>query len=225
MSYDTNLQHWLVDGRGEVCVIGLKEWEVCVESPLTLWCPQAATGGVEVRFEVNVLVENSAMLLLACARNWRGGELLHTARTGAYADYAFGDLTCYTIGFNRAGHVRNDRQPNATTVNVRRIGGPLGQVFAGIDLGDQSPAMLQRWRQWDAATLLGSAGEPSAGVGCYYSYRARFQPPAISFYLRDRLLLTVVDHQPSPLRGGYLAIRNMTPGARFRVRSLDIAGC
>lgn len=222
MGYDTNLENWAADGKGAIEHIGEGEWEVSVESPHTLWCPDVAAGNVEVSFENRVMVENSAMLLIAGARNWRGKPLQHTPREGVYNDYARGDMEAYTIGFNRASHVTNDIQPNASSANARRIGGREAHEFADVDLRDQSPAMMARWAQWNTWSLLCSAYEPASGTDVYYRYRAVFEKPKVSLYLGDDLLFTVVDHKADPLSGGHIAMRNMTPGGKYRIRNVVI---
>jgi len=222
MSYDTDLENWSADGKGAIERIAEGTWEVSVETPFTLWCPDAAAGSVEIRFENQVMVDNSAMLLLACARNWRGRPLLQTPRAGGYNDYARGDMEAYTIGFNRASHVTRDVQPNASSANVRRIGGSGAEGFADVDLRDRSPEMMARWEKWNTWSLLCSACEPASGTDRYYCYRAVFESPKISLYLGDDLLLAVVDHKSDPLIGGHVAIRNMTPGGRYRIRNIEI---
>ncbi len=222
MAYDTNLKNWSADGKGTVERIGAGEWEVSVETPFTLWCPQAAPGNVEISFDNRVMVEDSAMLLIANARNWRGKPLLETPRTGEYADYSHRDMECYTIGFNRAAHVSNDIQPNASTANVRRIGGEGALQFADVDLRVRTPEMMARWHAWNTFGLLCSAYEPASGTNTYYSYRAVFEQPKVSLYLGDNLLFTVVDHKPNPLCGGHIAIRNMTLGGKYRLKNLVI---
>jgi len=222
MSYDTNLENWSADGKGTIERIGDDEWEVSVETPFTLWCPDVAAGNVEITFENQVMVENSAMLLLASARNWRGKSLPETPRAGEYNDYARGDMEAYTIGFNRAAHVTSDIQPNASSANVRRIGGPNAEQFADVDLRDRSPEMMARWQTWNTWSLLCSAYEPASGTDQYYRYRAVFETPKISLYLEDDLLLTVVDHKPDTLTGGHIAMRNMTPGGKYRIRNIQI---
>jgi len=220
--YNTDLAQWKPEGRGTIDAMPDGGWEVHVETPFTLWCPDEAPGDVEISFENQVMVENSAMLLIAGARNWRGKPLMETERTGQYDDYARRDMESYTIGFNRAAHVTDDIQPNASSANVRRIGGAVAQDFAGISPADKSPEGQKRWWQWDTTTRLVSAREPASGTDRYYRYTARFERPRISLYLEDELLFTVVDHRPEPLQGGFIAIRNMTSGGAYRIRNIEI---
>ena len=217
-----DLTTWRRDGQGGVSDLGAGAFGVEVVSPITLWCPQPLEeGGCEIAFDCCLNTAGSAMLLILCARAWRGNSaFLEHPRSGAYADYAYGDLEMYTVGFNRAQHVSNDVQPNASTVNVRRIGGSTGVAFAQLDLADRSPEMMQRWQAWDDATRLGSALEPAAGVGRYHRYRFRKFDAQILIDVNGTPLLTASDPHPRPLDGGHWAIRNMTPGASFRVRSI-----
>lgn len=220
---NADMTQWHPDGRGSVRRTAEGEYEVAVETPFTLWCPDPAPGDVEISFECRVQTANSAMLLMACARRWHdGGGVPGHPRTGEYATYAHGDLEMYTVGFNRTAHVAADVQPNAATANVRRIGGLRGVAHAGLDLSDRSPRMMARWRQWDEETLLCSAREPASGIDRFYHYRFAFTGRRITVDLDGQILLSVVDHLPDPLQGGYLAIRNMTPGAVYRIRKLSL---
>jgi len=118
-----NLADWIADGVGTLATIGAAEYEVTVETPYTLWCPDPVDDDATFSFDCAVLTPNSAMLFLACARNWQGNAFFDGTCTGNYEDYSIGVLESYTIGFNRAAHVTNENQPNASTANVRRIGG------------------------------------------------------------------------------------------------------
>lgn len=220
---NANLAQWIPDGRGVVRTIGEREFEVRVETPFTLWCPDEAAGSFRLAFDCQVCSADSAMLVLAGARAWRGAApVLRAPRTGRYDDYATGDLELYTIGFNRTGHVRDTAQPNASTANVRRIGGARSAGYSGarFRLG-QPDADLALWREWDALTLLASAREFASGTAGYLHYEFRFEPPRIRMFLEGQELLAVVDHLPGPLAGGAFGLRNMTPGAAFRIRNLE----
>lgn len=81
---------------------------------------------------------------------------------------------------------------------------------------------LRPTRSARAWSLLCSAYEPASGTDQYYRYRAVFETPKISLYLEDDLLLTVVDHKPDTLTGGHIAMRNMTPGGKYRIRNIQI---
>lgn len=219
---ELDLARWTPEGAGSVAITGAGQWEVSVASPLTLWCPTRAGGDVAISFQLQLLTPGSAMLLLACADAWRGPPLLQARRDGSYDDYAFGDLRLYTIGFNRTGHVGDDVQANASTANLRRLGGPEHVRFRGVSAADHSPAGLARWRQWDQASLLASVREPAAALDSFRHYRFEFHRPRITFLLDGQKIFEVIDHHPEPLQGGHIGIRNMTPGARYRLRQLRV---
>ena len=220
--YELDLLKWKPDGQGTVERVGDTEYEAHVQTPLTLWCPTPAAGDVEIEFDCQVTVANSAMLLFLCARNWRGPALLETTRQGEYPDYSSRDMACYTIGFNRAAHVTTDVQPNASTANVRRLGGPDALEFAGVSLRDRSAEAMARWHRWDTHSLLCSVREHASGLGRYYHYCFRSAAPRLTMELEGEELFSVVDHRPDPLAGGCLGLRNMTPGGGYRVRNLVI---
>jgi len=70
---------------------------------------------------------------------------------------------------------------------------------------------------------LASAREPFSGVDRYFHYDFTFEQPCIKLCVEGDECLTVVDHKPDPLQGGYFGIRNMTPGAIYRFRDLTVA--
>ncbi len=220
---DLNLTHWKQDGRGAIESVGEDEFEVCVETPFTLWCPDEVSGAFRLSFDCWVRARDSAMLLMACARSWRGKRLLEVERAGEYDEYRAGDMELYTVGFNRTGHVSSAIQPNASTANVRRIGGPDCTAFAGNKegLGTASPDM-ERWRCWNTHSLLASAREFASGTDRYFHYEFLFQAPKIVMHLEGEELLTVVDHKPNPLAGGVFGLRNMTPGGIYRVKNIGV---
>ncbi len=221
MSALNDVVQWPCDGQGCVHSLGQGAWRIEIESPFTLWYPVSFDDDIDVSFYCTLHTENSAMLILACAQAWRGdGSILDRHRSGDYKEYAYGDLEMYSVGFNRTSHVSNDRQPNASSLNVRRIGGLAHQRFADLTLKNQSDAAREQWRRWDRATLLCSVSEPLSGVGKPLHYRMRFSQGCISVSLQGQPLVTVNDHHPCPLSGGLFAIRNMTPGACFEFHDL-----
>ena len=221
---NNDLNQWYTDGEGQLTGIGDGEYKIQVATPYTLWCPTPAAASVELSLECKLETPNSAMLVAGHAQCWQGEKgLLEQSRRGAYGDYAFGTLEMYTVGFNRTSHVTNETQPNASTANVRRIGGPEGAGYADVDLTVDTPEMKARWAAWNRSTLLCSVAEPASGIDTFYRYAIRFLDGAVELHLGDQMLLHVEDHKPSPLTHGYVAIRNMTPGATFRVRNIAIA--
>lgn len=216
-----DLEAWKPDGVGRVLRRG-EEYSVSLATPFTLWSPTPAEGDFEIAFECHLKTPNAAMLLMACAHNWRGGDFNQTPRGGDYDDYNAGDLEMYTLGFNRTGNVTDDMQPNASTANLRRIGGAEFLKFKGNTLAQKNETTMKLWREWNQTSLLASVREFASGTDRFYAYRARFERPQITFTVEDKELFTVVDHRAAPLCGGYFGLRCMTPGAEYFVRGLDL---
>jgi len=214
-----DLTEWKREGRGTIASLAEGGVEVRVETPLTLWCPQRLTGAFRFRFACHLTTPNSAMLAMLCARAWRGPDLLAAERGGAYDEYSCQDLEMYTVGFNRTGNVSNQIQPNASMANIRRIGGPghTRYTSGAMRLGTDS-TNWDLWNEWNTRSLLASAREFVAGTHGHIEYELRSDPPRLSLIENSEEVLTVVDHQPPPLVGGYVALRCMTPGACFRIR-------
>jgi hypothetical protein len=219
--FNTQLENWLPEGAGTVLSQG-EEYSVSLAGPLTLWCPTPEPGNFEISFECHLKTAGAAMLLMACARNWRGGEFNGTPRNGDYDDYNAGNLEMYTLGFNRTGNVSNDTQPNASTANLRRIGGAGFSRFKGNSLAHKDEATRRLWQEWDLRSLLAGVREFASGTERFFTYRARFECPKIVFAVDGEELFTVIDHSATPLCGGYFGLRCMTPGARYSVRRLSI---
>ncbi|MHC4873992.1 MAG: DUF1961 family protein [Planctomycetota bacterium] len=221
MNFD--LTTWIADGKGNVETIGEAEYKVTVETPHTLWCPEKAEGDVTLSFDCAVDAENSAMLFLACAENWKGEEFFNGQRTGHYEDYSIGDLEIYTIGFNRTAHVTTENQPNASTANVRRVGGESNyQKYPQSKVRPDGKINLPVWKEWNQVSNLASAGEKHSGLGKYFHYDFTFEKPYIRLFVEGEEMLTVVDHKPNPLQGGYYAMRNMTPGGVYRIKNFGV---
>jgi hypothetical protein len=223
MKHNLDLQTWKPDGEGGVLSPADGEFEVSVHTPFTLWCRTPVPADFEIAFECHLQTPNAAMLLMACARDWRGGDFLRAKRRGDYDEYNAGALEMYTLGFNRTGNVSDEVQPNASTANLRRIGGPHFTQYQGLSLANRDEAAMRLWHEWDRASLLASVREFASGTDRFFSYRVRFHHPKITFALQGEELFTVVDHRAEPLRGGYVGLRCMTPGARYRLRNLRIA--
>lgn len=219
-----DLTAWYMDGKGTIRSLAEGEFEVTVETPCTLWCPTPAEGDVTFSFDCAVDAEKSAMLFLSCARNWQGNELFPGERTGHYEDYSIGELELYTVGFNRTAHVTNENQPNASTANIRRIGGEGNfQKYPQSRVRPDGKLNLPVWNEWNRVSNLASAGEKHSGIGTYFHYDFTFERPLIRLSVEGEDMLTVVDHKPEPLQGGHYAIRNMTPGGVFRLRNFSVA--
>ena len=217
-----DLASWVREGLGTVTPLAEGGWEVVAASPLTLWCPTPLDGDATFSFACQVLTPGAAMLCLACARATDGGPFF-TPRTGAYDEYRAGRLEMYSIGFNRHGVVADSVQPNASSANVRRIGGHDHHRFtAGHDRLGTADANLDAWQDWDTATLLASVREFASGTDRFLRYALAFQRPRITLLLEDEPLLSVVDHRPAPLHGGCFALRCMTPGGRCRLREVQL---
>lgn len=222
MNFNFDLQSWRQDGAGRVLGLSPGELEVEAQTPFTLWSPSPLPDSFEFAFECSVVTPHSAMLVMACARDWRGGDLLGAPRSGDYAEYNASDLEMYTLGFNRTGQVSNDVQPNASSVNLRRIGGPDFLQYHDLTLAEKNDTMMRKWHDWDSTSLICSVREFASGTDCFFSYRLRSAPPKITWHLEGEELFAANDHRPEALRGGFLALRCMTPGGRFRVRNLSL---
>ncbi|MHC4874071.1 MAG: DUF1961 family protein [Planctomycetota bacterium] len=220
MNYD--LTNWKSDGKGTVTKIADSEFEVTVETPFTLWSPDEIKSDVKFSFDCNVTAPNSAMLFIAQAKTWNDSAPANKAElAGAYDDYNSGDYEMYTVGFNRTGHVTTDIQPNASTSNIRRIGGQDFKRFSSdkMKMGTDNADMVL-WNEWDLTSLMGSACEFASGTNNYFHYDFIFTKPKISVHLEGTELFTLIDHRPNPLQGGCWAIRNMTPGGSYLIKGI-----
>jgi hypothetical protein len=120
---------------------------------------------------------------------------LRANRRGDYDEYNAGTLEMYTLGFNRTGNVTDEIQPNASTANLRRIGGPHFTQYQGLSLANRDEAAMRCWHEWDRASLLASVREFASGTDRFLSYRVRFHQPKITFALQGEELFTIVDHR------------------------------
>lgn len=220
MNFNLNLEELKLDGEGRVLHRGKGESDVEVETPMTLCCPTPSAGDFEIAFDCRLGAPNSVMLLMACARDWHGGDLLNTQRNGDYDEYNSGELEMYTLGFNRTGNVTDEVQPNASSANLRRIGGPDFMKYKNLSLANKDEATMKLWKEWNMISLLASVREFASGTDRFFSYRAWFEHPGIFFEVEGEELFTVVDHRALALRGGYFGLRCMTVGAEYSVRNL-----
>ena len=220
---NTDLTTWIAEGDGSIAATPDGSYEMRVGTPYTLWHPEPVDGPACFSFRCSVLTPNSAMLFFACARDWQGHAFFGDTRSGDYAEYNSGTLESYTVGFNRAAHVTNDDQPNASTANVRRLGGELSfGRFQPEQMRPNGELDLPVWREWNCHTNLASAREHASGLDRFFHYEFVFYRPYIRLFVEGEELLTVIDHRPNPLAGGYFGIRNMTPGAHCRLKDFTV---
>jgi hypothetical protein len=221
---NSDLTRWHAEGDGSIAPNADDSFTMHVGSPYTLWYPESIDGDARYCFDCAVDTPNSAMLFFACARNWQGDGFFASPRSGHYEDYSINALESYTIGFNRASHVTNECQPNASTANVRRIGGAANhQKYPAAKLRPGGEINLPLWREWNRTSNLASAREHDSGLDQFFHYEFVFVAPYIRLFVEGEELLTVIDHKADPLQGGYFGIRNMTPGATCRLRNFSVA--